>query len=127
MRSERIPIDDGTLCPVADVVLSRVYRAAESEVEAIAMGLPENVRARLSVFCFSRSHLRHIGRQIAPMCDPVILMREGGARFGHALLAVLPEKHPPHQGSHRPRVTLANAADMRARLAAFDNVIDVNF
>jgi hypothetical protein len=126
MRSERVPIDGGTLCPVSDVVLSRLYRADGSEVEAIAMALPINARSRLAVFCFSRSHLRDIGRQIASMCDPVILMREGGARLGHALLAVMPEKHP-HQGFHKPGVTLARPADMRARLAAADNVFDVDF
>jgi hypothetical protein len=124
MRFERVPIDDGTLCPVSDTMLSRLYRADASAMEVIAMALPESLRARLAVFCFSRSHLRDIGRQIASMCDPVILMREGGARLGHALLALMPERHP-HQGFHRPKVTLASASDMRARFAA--DIIDGEF
>jgi hypothetical protein len=120
MQSERVRVDDGTLCPVSDVVLSRLYRANDSEVEAIAIALPDTARARLAIYCFSRSHLRVIGRQIASMCDPVIVLREGGAGLGHALLAGSPEKPAPHQGFHRPKVTLSNAADMRARLAAVD-------
>jgi hypothetical protein len=114
MQSERVPVDDGNLCPVSDSVLSRLYRADAPEIEAIAMELSVRVRAQLSVFCFARSHLREIGRQIASLCDPGTLAREGGARLGDALMAA-PDKHAARLGFHRPKVTLATADVMRAK------------
>jgi hypothetical protein len=118
MRSERVPVDDGNLCPVSDSVLSRLYRADSAAIETIAKELPGIVRARLSVFCFARSHLREIGRQIASLCDPATLAREGGARLGEALMAAAPDHHAARFAFHRPKVTLATADVMRSRAPA---------
>jgi hypothetical protein len=113
-RQERVRIDDGTLCPVSDVLLSRIYRADADELRAIALALPESVRASLAVFCYQRAHLRDISRQIAAVCDPVTLARSGGS-MGLAVLAASEELQPIRQ-FYRPKITLASAELMRARL-----------
>jgi|SRR3954451_4119927 hypothetical protein len=113
-RQERVRIDDGTLCPVSDVLLSRIYRADADELRPIVLALSETVRASLAVFCYQRAHLRDISRQITALCDPVTLVRNGGG-MGLAILAAAEEAAPVRQ-SHRPKVTLASAELMRARL-----------
>jgi hypothetical protein len=113
-RQNRIRIDDGTLCPVSDVLLSRVYRADADELRSIVLTLSESVRASLAVFCYQRAHLRDISRQIAAVCDPVTLVRNGGS-MGLAALAAAEELQPIRQ-FHRPKITLASAELMRARL-----------
>jgi hypothetical protein len=113
-RQERIRIDDGTLCPVSDVLLSRIYRADPDELRSIVFALSEPIRASLAVFCYQRAHLRDISRQIAAVCDPVTLVRNGGS-MGLAVLAAT-EEAPPIRQFHRPKITLASAELMRARL-----------
>ena len=112
---QSVRIDDGTIAPVSDLVLSRLYRANKVEVEEIAAALPPEARARLAVFCFARAPLREAGRQIAWMCDPATLIRNGGARLAHALANFMTEWQPHSVGSHRPKVSLATAAHMRSR------------
>jgi hypothetical protein len=111
---KRVPIDDGTNCPVSDALLSRIYRADADELRSIVLALSEPVRASLAVFCYQRAHLRDISRQIAGLCDPVTLVRNGGS-MGLAVLAAA-EEAPPIRQYHRPKITLASAELMRARL-----------
>jgi hypothetical protein len=121
-QPERVRVDDGTICPVSDVLLSRVYRADADELRAIALALPEPVRAELAVFCYQRAHLRDISGQIATVCDPVILIRSGGS-MGLAVLAAA-EELPPIRHYHRPKITLASPDLMRARTLAYSTEAD---
>jgi hypothetical protein len=112
-RQERVPFDDGTICPVSDALLSRIYRADADELRSIVLALSETIRASLAVFCYQRAHLRDISRQIAALCDPLTLARNGGG-MGLAVLAA--EEGPPVRQYHRSKITLASAELMRARL-----------
>jgi hypothetical protein len=118
----RVPIDDGTICPVSDVLLSRIYRADADELRSIVLALPEAIRAALAVFCYQRAHLRDISRQVAAVCDPVTLVRKGGS-MGLAVLAAA-EELPPLRQYHRPKITLARADAMRAPLPRDTSVIE---
>jgi hypothetical protein len=123
-RQERVRNDDGTLCPVSDVLLSRIYRADAGESRSIALALPEATRAALAVYCYQRSHLREISRQIAALCDPVTLVRNGGS-MGLAVLAAA-EELPPIRQYHRPKITLASPDTMRARFLSDTSLIEAD-
>jgi hypothetical protein len=118
----RVRIDDGTICPVSDVLLSRIYRADADELRSIVLALPEEIRAALAVFCYQRAHLRDISRQVTAVCDPATLVRKGGS-MGLAVLAAA-EELPPLRQYHRPKITLARADAMRAQLPRDRSVIE---
>ena len=105
--------------PVTDAVMAHLYRADLSEVGEIANTLPGDVRAKLAAFCYSRAHLRAIGRVVAARCDDLSLLRSVGGAVGACLIdakkASERELHDLSGMRGRPKVTLATAADMRRR------------
>lgn len=115
MRRHAQPVAtfDVNACPVADATLSRLYRAGPEEVRAIAMELPELQRMQLAAFCYGRSHLRAVGREVALVCntDKVVSIA------GWDLTGVLaPPEHVERTRSFRPQVTLATRKDMEGYL-----------
>jgi hypothetical protein len=105
----RVPAFDDNTCPVSDATLSRLYRAQTAEIQAIAMELPEPQRMQLAVFCFARSHLRKVGREIAALCNRDAIANVAGR--GLALSIDQPE-HVDRPRFIRPTVTLATLKDM---------------
>ena len=127
-QQRRLPSSDETTCPVSDVVLSRLYRAESGEVTRIALELSDDVRARLSIFCYSRAHLRKIGAEVAAACDPATISLHAGPTLGASIVAARMSAMPKvFSSTGRARVTLATADDMRRRVGApvvDDMVID---
>ncbi len=66
-------------CPVPLDALGRMYRGGERELSETLRSLPELQRARLAVFCNSRSHMRALGLRIAAACDERVLIQVAGA------------------------------------------------
>jgi hypothetical protein len=112
-RAQRGSPEDETTCPVSDDVLARLYRGSAADVDTIVSELSEPTRARLAVFCYSRAHLREIGRQTAALCSPQILLRVAGPALGACLVELKPE-YFPHRANVRTsaKVTLPMAKDM---------------
>jgi hypothetical protein len=110
-EAQTLPTFDVNTCPVSDSILSRLYRAEPAEIRAIAMDLPELQRMQLAAFCYARSHLREVGREVALVCNTETLTnvagRGLGASFSH-------REHIERARVLRPKVTLASRKDMEA-------------
>ena len=72
-------------CPVPDTVLSAMMRATPSEIQSLARLLPEIQRVHFALFCYSRAHLRDIGKTVATVCADGLLVRYGST-LGQALI-----------------------------------------
>jgi hypothetical protein len=123
MRREatRGPAFDENTCPVSDTTLSRLYRAQTAEIQAIAVELPESQRMQLAVFCYARSHLRKVGRDIAALCNRDTLMNVAGRGLA---LSIGQREHVDRPRFVRPTVTLARPKDMAGLLADQDGLRD---
>jgi hypothetical protein len=96
-------------CPVSDAIISRLYRADDVDIRAIASELPEATRAELALFCYARAHLRNIGRQIAEACDRETLIRAGNLGLALAQRRI----EPAERMRSFSKVTLATREDMK--------------
>ena len=127
IQSRRFQAADDTACPVSDGTLSRLYRSSNdmAGVRAIALELPDDVRAKLAVFCYSRAHLREIGREVAAQCNENILIAHAGAGLGSSLVSSAgADARESGSGRSSRKITLATAQDMRAR-APFESADDL--
>ena len=70
---------------IIDMLFGQICRATPGEARSLSMILTESERADMALFCYARNHLREQGRSIAAACNPVALVRAGGAA-GQALL-----------------------------------------
>lgn len=115
----------GEAAPVSDALLSRLYRADLREVAAIVAPLTAEIRAGLAGFCYSRAHLRAIGREIAESCDDTTLKRYAGPALGACLIDAKRTPLNDRFGADplrpgRPKVRLASAADMTRPMPSID-------
>ena len=67
MTSRYVPNE--ARCPVAVDLLALLLRSDETRVADLVGTLPLTQRAALAAFCYSRSHMRNLGFQIASTCD----------------------------------------------------------
>ena len=116
MRREatRAPAFDENTCPVSDATLSRLYRAQTAEIQAIAIELPEPQRTQLAVFCYARTHLREVGRDVAALCNSDTIVNLAGQGLA---ASINQRQHIDRRRFVRPTVTLATPKDMGAPLA----------
>jgi hypothetical protein len=56
----------------------------------MALTLPEGTCAELALFLYDDPEMQHIARDIAAVCDPMLVIRKGGAK-GIAVLATADE------------------------------------
>jgi hypothetical protein len=56
----------------------------------MALSLPEGTCAELALFLYDDPEMQHIARDIAAVCDPMLVIRKGGAK-GIAVLATADE------------------------------------
>ncbi|MET0314590.1 MAG: hypothetical protein ABW275_09375 [Hansschlegelia sp.] len=71
-------IEAGEDCPIPADVLMMLYRSKAEVAVDLARTLPNHVRARLALHCYSRAHLRPLGLAIAESCSPGDLERLAG-------------------------------------------------
>jgi hypothetical protein len=74
-------------CPVRDELLGEMYRASESGLPRLVESVSSDVRARLALFCYRRSHLHTLALAIAASCNERDLINFGG-RVGSTLYAL---------------------------------------
>ena len=71
-------------CPVRDELLGEMYRANEGGLPRLVESVSSDVRAKLALFCYHRSHLYSLAVAIAASCSRRELIEAGG-RVGSTL------------------------------------------
>ncbi|MEK9283665.1 MULTISPECIES: hypothetical protein [unclassified Bradyrhizobium] len=82
---------ESDFCPVRDELLGEMYRASESGLPRLVESVSPEVRARLALFCYRRSHLHSLAVAIAASCSERDLVDNGG-RVGSTLYALSRER-----------------------------------
>ena len=99
---------DSDRCPVRDELLGEMYRAGEGGLALLLQSVSADVRARLALFCYRRSHLHSLAFAVAASCSERELAQFGG-RAGSALYAQSREPRAsrlPSVGARKP-ITLS--------------------
>ncbi len=78
---------ENDFCPVRDELLGEMYRASESGLPRLVESVSPEVRARLALFCYRKSHLHALALAIAASCSERHLIELGG-RVGSTLYAL---------------------------------------
>ena len=86
MFSSREPYESD-ICPVRDELLGDMYRANENGLARLVESVSTDVRAKLALFCYRKSHLHSLARAIAATCSERDLIQLGG-RVGSMLYAL---------------------------------------
>ena len=100
---------EGDFCPVRDELLGEMYRASESGLPKLVESVSPQVRARLALFCYHRSHLHSLAVAIATSCSERELVENGG-RVGATLYALSragARKSTPSLSGGRKPITLS--------------------
>jgi hypothetical protein len=84
---------ENDFCPVRDELLGQMYRANEHGLARLVESVSSDVRAKLALFCYRRSHLHSLALAIAASCSERELVEAGG-RVGAALHALSREPAP---------------------------------
>jgi hypothetical protein len=97
-------------CPVRDELLGEMYRASDSGLPMLVASVSSDVRAKLALFCYRRSHLHTLALAIAASCSERDLINFGG-RVGSTLYALSRQapgaREPaPSYGNRKP-ITLS--------------------
>lgn len=114
---------ESDFCPVRDELLGEMYRANENGLPRLVESVSPDVRARLALFCYRRSHLHSLAVAIASSCSERDLIENGG-RVGSTLYALSREssaKSSPVSGGRKP-ITLSTKP--LSVLAPLDDEID---
>ena len=112
-------------CPVRDELLGEMYRASESGLPMLVESVSSDVRARLALFCYRRSHLHTLALAIAASCNERDLINFGG-RVGSTLYALSRQapgvrETAPSYGTRKP-ITLSTKP--LSVLAPLDDELD---
>jgi hypothetical protein len=87
-------MSEDEVCPIRDELLGELYRADENRVSDLVATITPDIRARLALYCYRRSHLHTTGLAIAGSCDQDDLVRSGG-HVGALLFAISREAPSP--------------------------------
>jgi len=119
---------DSDFCPVPDELLGEMYRSAEHGLPKLVESVSPELRARLALFCYRKSHLYSLSLAIAASCNERDLIQVGG-RVGSALYALSREgasrgaASPPSFHNKKP-ITLSTKP--LSSFAPIDDEIDVD-
>ncbi|TWB88166.1 hypothetical protein FBZ93_119156 [Bradyrhizobium macuxiense] len=107
-------------CPVADDLLGQMYRANPNGLSLLVANVAPDIRARLALFCYRRSHLHALAVAIASSCSEWELVNSGG-RVGSTLYALSREPARATTTSHggRKPITLSTKP-----LSSFAPIVD---
>ena len=104
MFSSREPYESD-ICPVRDELLGDMYRANEHGLARLVESVSTDVRAKLALFCYRKSHLHSLAVTIAATCSERDLIQLGG-RVGSMLYALSREPAAraasPSYGGRKP-------------------------
>lgn len=78
------------VCPISMDRLGELYRADEYDLPLLLAEMPAELRARVAVFCYRKSHTHQLGLRIARACERDDLVRVaedlGSVIYGQAHL-----------------------------------------
>lgn len=100
---------ENDFCPVRDELLGQMYRANEHGLARLVESVSSDVRAKLALFCYRRSHLHSLALAIGASCSERELVEAGG-RVGSALYALSREtasRVTTAASGHRKPITLS--------------------
>jgi hypothetical protein len=100
---------ESDFCPVRDELLGEMYRASANGLPRLVESVAPDVRARLALFCYRRSHLHSLALTIAASCTERELVEAGG-RAGATLHALSREpavRSTPSLSGGRKPITLS--------------------
>jgi hypothetical protein len=119
---------EGELCPVRDELLGEMYRASESGLPMLVESVADDVRARLALFCYRRSHLHTLALAIAASCTERNLIEFGG-RVGSTLYALSREAPAARtvSSSHNGRKPITLSTKPLSAIAPLDEELDEDF
>jgi hypothetical protein len=63
------------VCPISMDELGELYRADEYDLPLLLAAMPADLRARVAVFCYRKSHTHQLGLKIARACERDDLVR----------------------------------------------------
>ena len=115
---------ESDFCPVRDELLGEMYRANEGGLPRLVESVSPDVRARLALFCYRRSHLHSLAVAIASSCSERDLIENGG-RVGSTLYTLARKgatKSSPSLSNSRKPITLSTKP--LSVLAPLDDEID---
>ena len=116
---------ESDFCPVRDELLGEMYRASEGGLPRLVETVSPDVRARLALFCYRRSHLHALAMAIAGSCSERDLIMLGG-RVGSTLYALSREPAARvasvSSGNGRKPITLSTKP--LSTLAPLDDELD---
>jgi hypothetical protein len=115
---------ESDFCPVREELLGEMYRASDSGLPRLVESVSPDIRARLALFCYHRSHLHSLAVAIAGSCSERNLVDAGG-RVGSTLYALSREgssvSTPSLSGGRKP-ITLSTKP--LSVLAPLDDELD---
>ena len=117
---------EGDFCPVRDELLGEMYRASESGLPKLVESVSPQVRARLALFCYHRSHLHSLAVAIAGSCSERELIETGG-RVGSTLYALsreAPANRAAPSTSYSGRKPITLSTKPLSTFAPFDDELD---
>jgi hypothetical protein len=116
---------ENDFCPVRDELLGEMYRASESGLPKLVESVSSDVRARLALFCYRKSHLHSLALAIAASCGERDLIEFGG-RVGSTLYA-LSRQAPAALSSLNGRKPITLSTKPLSAIAPLDDELDDDF
>jgi hypothetical protein len=105
-----------------------MYRSSESGLPRLVESVAADVRARLALFCYRKSHLHTLALAIAASCRERDLIEFGG-RVGSTLYAL--SRQPPAaraaMSSHNGRKPITLSTKPLSAIAPLDDELDEDF
>jgi hypothetical protein len=120
---------ENDLCPVRDELLGEMYRASESGLPRLVETVAPQVRARLALFCYRKSHLHTLALAIAASCTERDLVEFGG-RVGSTLYALsreAPAARSVSVSSYGTRKPITLSTKPLSAIAPLDDELDEDF
>jgi hypothetical protein len=119
---------DSDFCPVPDELLGEMYRSGEHGLPRLVESVSPELRARLALFCYRRSHLYSLSLAIAASCNERDLIQCGG-RVGSTLYALsrdgAPRSAPSPASFNKKPITLSTKP--LSSFVPIDDELDVDF
>ncbi len=119
---------ENDFCPVRDELLGEMYRASESGLPKLVESVSSDVRARLALFCYRKSHLHSLALAIAASCGERDLIEFGG-RVGSTLFALSRQAPAARAALSSPngRKPITLSTKPLSAIAPLDDELDVDF
>jgi hypothetical protein len=116
---------ENDFCPVGDELLGAMYRANAHGLPQLIASLAPDVRAKLALFCYRRSHLHPLALVVAANCAERDLVEIGG-RVGSTLFALSRGTSQPHAapGSLGQRKSITLSTRPLSTLVPLDDQTD---